>query len=145
MEDLARQINALPDLGGVVAGGRTHVARRRQGASPHYLFLAPGPPAVRARFRVYPLLDGLWLSFTNARLGRTAYACVGLANYARLLDDTRFHASLWNTAFYTAASTLPILAMPLLLAVAAEPGRAQGRRCGAPSSFRSRSRWSRSG
>jgi multiple sugar transport system permease protein len=52
-------------------------------------------------FRVYPLLDGLYLSFTNARLGRTQYAFVGLANYQRLLDDTRFHVSLWNTAFYT--------------------------------------------
>jgi ABC-type sugar transport system permease subunit len=63
-------------------------------------------------FRLYPLLDGLCLSFTNARLGRTQYAFVGLANYERLLEDTRFHVSLWNTAFYTVASTLPILAIP---------------------------------
>jgi len=84
-------------------------------------FLAPGLVLFGA-FRVYPLLDGLWLSFTNARLGRPAVAWVGLANYARLLDDTRFHTSLWNTAFYTAASTVPILAVPLLLAVALNRG-----------------------
>jgi ABC-type sugar transport system permease subunit len=71
---------------------------------------------------VYPLLDGLRLSFTNARLGRTQYVFVGLANYQRLLDDTRFHVSLWNTAFYTAASTLPILAVPLLLAIVLDRG-----------------------
>jgi ABC-type sugar transport system permease subunit len=73
-------------------------------------------------FRLYPLLDGLRLSFTNARLGRAEYGWVGLANYERLLEDTRFHTSLWNTAFYTAASTLPILAIPLVLAVALNRG-----------------------
>jgi ABC-type sugar transport system permease subunit len=77
-----------------------------------------------AAFRVYPLLDGLWLSFTNARLGRSNFSWVGLANYERLLDDTRFHVSLGNTAFYTVASTLPILAVPLALAVALNRGTA---------------------
>jgi multiple sugar transport system permease protein len=94
------------------------VVRRRAGRvwlTP-YLFLLPGL-LLFVVFRVYPLLDGLRLSFTNARLGRTAVAWVGLANYQRLLDDTRFQVSLLNTAFYTAASTLPILAVPLALAV----------------------------
>lgn len=86
-----------------------------------YLFLAPGL-LLFVVFRVYPLLEGLRLSFTNARLGRTTQAFVGLANYERLLDDTRFHVSLVNTVFYTVASTLPILAIPLLLAVALNRG-----------------------
>jgi multiple sugar transport system permease protein len=68
------------------------------------------------------LLDGLRLSFTNARLGRAQQAFVGLANYERLLEDTRFQVSLVNTVFYTAASTLPILAIPLALAVALNRG-----------------------
>ena len=94
---------------------------RRQGALTPYLFLAPGL-LLFAVFRLYPLLDGLRLSFTNARLGRAQYAWVGLANYTRLLDDTRFHTSLWNTALYSLASTLPILAIPLALAVALHRG-----------------------
>ena len=93
---------------------------RRRGLTA-YAFLAPGL-LLFAAFRVYPLLDGLRLSFTNARLGRPAQAFVGLANYERLLEDTRFHTSLWNTLFYTVASTLPILAIPLLLAVALNRG-----------------------
>ena len=93
----------------------------RRGALTPYLFLAPGL-ALFVAFRVYPLLDGLRLSFTNARLGRAQYAFVGLANYERLLEDTRFHTSLVNTAFYVVASTLPILAIPLLLAVALNRG-----------------------
>ena len=68
------------------------------------------------------MLDGLRLSFTNARLGRAQQAFVGLANYERLLEDTRFQVSLVNTVFYTAASTLPILAIPLALAVALNRG-----------------------
>jgi multiple sugar transport system permease protein len=95
-------------------------ARRRSAWTP-YLFLAPGL-ALFAVFRVYPLLEGLWLSFTNARLGRAQHVFVGTANYARLLDDTRFHVSLLNTAYYTIASTIPILAVPLLLAVALNRG-----------------------
>jgi multiple sugar transport system permease protein len=90
---------------------------RRRGALTPYLFLLPGL-ALFVAFRLYPLLEGLRLSFTNARLGRAQYAYVGLANYGRLLEDTRFHVSLVNTAFYTVASTLPILAIPLALAIA---------------------------
>jgi multiple sugar transport system permease protein len=87
-----------------------------------YAFLAPGL-LLFAVYRLYPLLEGLRLSFTSARLGRAVQPWVGLANYARLLEDTRFHVSLWNTAFYTAASTLPILAVPLALALALNRGQ----------------------
>jgi multiple sugar transport system permease protein len=87
-----------------------------------YCFLAPGL-VLFAVYRLYPLLEGLRLSFTNARLGRLTQQWVGLANYTRLTEDTRFHASLWNTAFYTVASTLPILAVPLVLALALNRGR----------------------
>lgn len=100
----------------------TRAPRRRwRGALTPYLFLAPGL-LLFVVFRFYPLLEGLWLSFTNARLGRPTYQWVGIANYARLLEDTRFHVSLWNTAVYTIASTLPILAIPLVLAVALNRG-----------------------
>jgi multiple sugar transport system permease protein len=87
-----------------------------------YGFLAPGL-LLFAVYRLYPLLEGLRLSFTNARLGRASEQWIGLANYTRLLEDDRFHVSLWNTAFYTVASTLPILAVPLALALALNRGR----------------------
>ena len=93
---------------------------RRVGPTP-YLFLLPALLLFFV-FRVYPLINGLWLSFTNARLGRAEYAFVGLANYTRLLEDDRFLLSLVNTAVYTVASTLPILTFPLVLAVALNRG-----------------------
>lgn len=95
--------------------GRRHKGRRRVSPTP-YLFLLPALVLFLV-FRVYPLVNGLWLSFTSARLGRTQYTFVGLSNYEKLLSDDRFLVSLVNTAYYTAASTLPILALPLLLAV----------------------------
>ncbi|MBI2116234.1 MAG: sugar ABC transporter permease [candidate division NC10 bacterium] len=95
--------------------GERPSARRRINPTP-YLFLLPALVLFLA-FRAYPLFNGLWLSLTNARLGRTQYVFVGLANYERLLHDSRFLLSLINTAYYTVASTLPILALPLLLAV----------------------------
>jgi multiple sugar transport system permease protein len=87
-----------------------------------YGFLAPGL-LLFAVYRLYPLLEGLRLSFTNARLGRASEQWIGGANYTRLVADDRFHVSLWNTAFYTVASTLPILAVPLALALALNRGR----------------------
>ena len=101
------------------AGERPSVLRR---ISPTpYLFLLPAL-VLFLSFRVYPLVNGLWLSLTNARLGRAQYAFVGLSNYVKLLDDARFQLSLVNTAFYTVASTIPILAFPLLLAVVLNRG-----------------------
>jgi len=98
-----------------VRAGKRRERRRRVSPTP-YLFLLPALVLFLV-FRVYPLVNGFWLSFTSARLGRTQYAFVGLSNYEKLLHDDRFLVSLVNTAYYTAASTLPILALPLLLAV----------------------------
>jgi multiple sugar transport system permease protein len=97
-----------------------HGFRWRTLATP-YLFLAPCL-LLFVVFRVYPLLHGLYLSFTDARLGRTDAAFVGLANYERLFGDGRFQTSLVNTAFYTVASTAPILLLPLFLAVVLNRG-----------------------
>ena len=98
-----------------VFAGRRRAPRGRISLTP-YLFLLPACLLFLV-FRVYPLINGLWLSFTNARLGRAQYSFVGISNYEKLLDDPRFLHSLVNTAYYTVASTLPILALPLLLAV----------------------------
>jgi len=95
--------------------------RRRRQARTAYLFLAPGL-LLFAAFRLYPLLEGLRLSFTNARLGRATEQFVGFANYTRLTEDSRFQVSLTNTAFYALASTLPVLVIPLLLALALNRG-----------------------
>ena len=107
-------------MGMTMRAGKGRDGLRRVSLTP-YLFLLPAL-VLFLLFRVYPLVNGLWLSFTSARLGRAEYTFVGLSNYEKLLDDSRFLLSLVNTAYYTVASTLPILALPLLLAVLLDRG-----------------------
>jgi multiple sugar transport system permease protein len=107
-------------MGMTMRAGTRRDGPRRVSLTP-YLFLLPALVLFLV-FRVYPLVNGLWLSFTSARLGRAEYTFVGLSNYEKLLDDSRFLLSLVNTAYYTAASTLPILALPLLMAVLLDRG-----------------------
>ena len=61
----------------------------RHVADIRYGFLAPGL-LLFAVYRLYPLLEGLRLSFTNARLGRASEQWIGVANYTRLLADDLF-------------------------------------------------------
>ncbi|HEX8644536.1 MAG TPA: sugar ABC transporter permease [Allosphingosinicella sp.] len=72
---------------------------------------------------IYPLFNGILLSFHNADLfGGERW--IGLANYSRLLQDPTFHQSLLNT-FKLALLIVPTLtAISLALALALnKPGR----------------------
>src|SRR6185436_44788 len=81
-----------------------------------YLYVLPFCVLFLA-FRVYPLIYGLYISFTNATLGGDGSRFVGFNNYARLIKDARFVHSLANTGTFTLEATLPVLGVPLLLAV----------------------------
>jgi multiple sugar transport system permease protein len=66
----------------------------------------------------YPLFNSLYLSFTRGSLlGDSRW--VGTANYVRMFaEDKLFWKSLSNTSYYTFASIVPSVVLPLLLAVA---------------------------
>src|SRR6266571_3073398 len=51
-------------------------------------------------FLAYPLGLGVWLSFTDARIGRLG-EFIGLENYEWLWDDSVFWLSVFNTLLYT--------------------------------------------
>jgi multiple sugar transport system permease protein len=56
-------------------------------------------------FLAYPLGLGIWMSFTDARIGRSGNF-IGLENYEWLLDDTSFiNATLFTIAYTVIAST----------------------------------------
>src|SRR6266446_10899382 len=55
-------------------------------------------------FLAYPLGLGVWLSFTDARIGRLG-EFVGLENYEWLWDDSVFWLSVFNTLLF--ASSIP--------------------------------------
>src|SRR5207248_3215492 len=51
-------------------------------------------------FLAYPLGLGIWMSFTDTRIGRDGIF-VALENYEWLWDDSIFWLSVFNTMFYT--------------------------------------------
>ncbi len=67
-------------------------------------------------FLAYPLGLGVWLSFTDARLGRDG-VFVGLENYEFLWDDTTFWLSVFNTLLYTSVASIIKFAVGLYLAL----------------------------
>jgi len=67
-------------------------------------------------FLTYPLGRGIWLGFTNMRIGGEG-VWVGLENYISLFDDSVFWMSVWQTFFYTAIATVLKFALGLWLAL----------------------------
>src|SRR5712671_2982860 len=67
-------------------------------------------------FLAYPLGLGVWLSFTDARLGRDGIF-VGFENYEYLLEDTTFLLSVFNTLLYTSVASTIKFAVGLYLAL----------------------------
>jgi multiple sugar transport system permease protein len=67
-------------------------------------------------FLAYPLGLGVWLSFTDARIGRTGNF-VGLENYGWLWDDSVFWLSVFNTLLYTVVASIIKFAVGLYLAI----------------------------
>jgi multiple sugar transport system permease protein len=67
-------------------------------------------------FLAYPLGLGVWISFTDARIGRTGNF-IGLENYEWLLDDSVFWLSVFNTLLYTGVASAIKFAVGLYLAI----------------------------
>jgi len=67
-------------------------------------------------FLTYPLGLGLWLGFTDARIGR-AGQWIGLENFESLFGDSLARLSLFNTLFYTVLASVVKFALGLWLAL----------------------------
>lgn len=57
-------------------------------------------------FVIYPLLKGIFLSFTNWNGYSQTYKMVGVNNYVRMLSDTNVHRAFLNTIIYGVGSTV---------------------------------------
>lgn len=97
--------------------GQSLRAERRREELTAWLMLAPYL-AMFVAFLVYPSIQGLYMSFTDARLGRAAMPWIGLDNYAYVLTDPLFHTTVINTIVFVLESTPLLIVIPLLLAVA---------------------------
>ncbi|MEP7030417.1 MAG: sugar ABC transporter permease [Pseudolabrys sp.] len=67
-------------------------------------------------FLAYPLGLGIWISFTDARIGRVG-EFIGLENYEWLQGDSIFWLSVFNTLLYTIVASIFKFAIGLYLAL----------------------------
>ena len=82
---------------------------------PAALLLAPFVLAFLLFFLV-PALHTFYLSLTESSLTRTS-AFVGLDNYATLVTDPSFWASLWNTFYFALLTVIPLTGLGLVMAL----------------------------
>jgi multiple sugar transport system permease protein len=80
-----------------------------------FWFMMPAA-AFLVLFLAYPLGLGIWLSFTDARIGRPG-EFIGLENYEWLVDDSKFLLAVFNTLFYTIVASAVKFAIGLYLAI----------------------------
>jgi multiple sugar transport system permease protein len=67
-------------------------------------------------FLTYPLGLGVWLAFTDTKIGR-AGEWVGLENFEYLLSDPQFWSAVFFSVFYTSVATFGKFALGLWLAL----------------------------
>jgi len=90
-----------------------------------WLFLAPAL-CLLGVFVFLPIVYLLFLSVTTGHLTRAGVSWVGLGHYLALLDDPDFWQVLGNTLYFTVATVIPSVVIPIGLAVALDqaiPGR----------------------
>jgi len=79
------------------------------------LFMLPAG-ALLLFFLTYPLGLGVWLGFTDAKIGR-AGEWIGIENYEFLVTDSVFRLSVFNTFLYTVVASVIKFALGLWLAL----------------------------
>ena len=79
------------------------------------LFMVPAA-VLLLLFLTYPLGLGVWLGFTDTRIGR-AGEFIGLENYAYLWGDSVTRLALFNTLFYTFVASIFKFLLGLWLAL----------------------------
>jgi multiple sugar transport system permease protein len=80
------------------------------------LFVAPFL-LVFAVFLVWPIISGFFMGFTDASLNGRPAAFVGLANYSEAFTDPEVWRTLWHTVLFTLITTVPMVVIPLALAL----------------------------
>jgi multiple sugar transport system permease protein len=98
---------------GIVAGLLQRLQGNRNALG--LLFMLPAA-LVLLVFLTYPLGLGVWLGFTDTKIGRSGQ-WVGLENYAYLWGDSVTRLSVFNTFFYTIVASIFKFVLGLWLAL----------------------------
>jgi multiple sugar transport system permease protein len=108
----------MTDIALKTPGLRTAAAWNRLKVNRNWLgfwFMLPAM-AFLILFLAYPLGLGIWISFTDAKIGR-AGVYIGLENYEWLWGDSIFWLSVFNTLLYTIVASTIKFAIGLYLAL----------------------------
>ncbi|HIK11793.1 MAG TPA: sugar ABC transporter permease [Oscillatoriaceae cyanobacterium M33_DOE_052] len=79
------------------------------------IFLAPAL-ILLGTFVIWPVINILYLSFTTGSFTASGTRWVGLRNYQNLLLSPEFWEVIGNTVYFTVATVIPSLIIPLVLA-----------------------------
>jgi multiple sugar transport system permease protein len=79
------------------------------------VFMMPAA-ALLLVFLTYPLGLGVWMGFTDVKIGRPG-VWIGLENYISLIQDDVFRLSVFNTIVYTTVATVLKFGLGLWLAL----------------------------
>lgn len=99
--------------------GRTPGGRRETRAG--WAFAAPFT-ILFVLFLVWPVVHGLYLSFTGQSLTGQGGELIGFANYAEALGDATMWRSMLNTLWFTVLTTIPLVVLALALALLVNTG-----------------------
>ena len=108
---LGKVRTAAEQAGGAGAWTRLQTNRNWLG----FWFMVPAM-AFLILFLAYPLGLGVWLSFTDTRIGRGG-SFIGLENYEWIAGDDVFWLSVFNTLLYTTVASVLKFAIGLYLAL----------------------------
>ncbi|MEU8362481.1 sugar ABC transporter permease [Nonomuraea sp. NPDC048882] len=107
-----------PGAVGKTAATRAKTTRSRGGL----LYVLPFFVAF-ALFLLWPLVYGLWMSFTDRDLAAGASPrVVGFANYAEALTDPMVWTTFGNTVLFTVMTTIPLVVLALAAALLVNMG-----------------------
>jgi ABC-type sugar transport system permease subunit len=98
-----------------------HEGRKRRDRIHGWSFMAPFL-AFFGLFLIWPLIYGVFMSFTGKSLTGANSSFLGLANYAEALGDADMWHALGNTLYFTVISTVPLVLVALLMAALVNMG-----------------------
>lgn len=84
-------------------------------------FLAPFMLAFLL-FVVWPMVHGIYLSFTDQSLTGTGGSFVGFDNYVEAFGDATLWGSIRNTVWFTIISTVPLVIIAMIMALLVNTG-----------------------
>jgi ABC-type sugar transport system permease subunit len=114
-------VSSTSDIPAVRAPENNHAIKLRRDRRHGWSFMAPFLVFFGV-FLVWPLIYGLYMSFTGKSLTGANSEFVGFANYIEALGDADMWHSMGNTFYFTLISTVPLVLVALAMAALVNMG-----------------------